>query len=651
MLGNQALQRLLRIRAIQAKLTVNQPGDKYEQEADRVAEQIVRVPEPAVQRNRTTVDAGRTTNLTSQQNAEVRERVQKELNSADAGLAFSHSEPENFLHDLGSGQPMDAASRMFFENRFGLHFGQVRVHTGKEAEGSAEALNARAHTCGARVVFGSGAYNPSTNSGKKLIAHELTHIVQQTSVPTQSHQITEKLETITKSKSITSYLYRGIQRSTGETGDAAVPEAATTEPDPEQTETAADTGLYTQSTGSMLELIIRKTPQDGVPGEAELTIRMDYIFVTAGTGLLGTELFDPIEFHNLYALGDTSIKMSRLPSPEAASQQLSDQQIEDSNTIDGSGTPLFWNYYNCKITYDYTLTVDPNITLWDAMIWQIQNKQGRGIFYAPFEIEGLREEQDIGSGRVDFIKRKFKELKKAPPDLLESRNRRELRKEAENYYYDTLFRLTRSESFRYRYIFLKMIEDNPETLIGKKIIVGSAYSHLSDDSEITEKLSVLNSSIQEQQDISTSEDTIDIGTDLRTFDNLMQEMFELGETFEHKTVAGIASLNDPNIAVIDPETLSIDESRFTGADIRPESRLSAEKYLQAVLEVRSEWIPELLAHEAGHNAGEVLQHGNPDYQYEQEGLQSSEIGKVRPTKENTIAIINDPLNRKYMEIH
>ncbi|MGB5618366.1 MAG: hypothetical protein WBM78_16090 [Desulfobacterales bacterium] len=128
-------------------------------------------------------------------------------------------------------------------------------------------------------------------------------------------------------------------------------------------------------------------------------------------------------------------------------------------------------------------------------------------------------------------------------------------------------------------------------------------------------------------------------------------MFERGETFEHTNLGGSASLNDPNIAVIDPEELSIDESRFTGADIQPEMRPFAEKYLQAILEARAEWIPELLAHEAGHNAAETVHQGNPDYQYEQEGLQSSEPRKVRPTEENTIAIINDSLNRKYMVIH
>jgi Domain of unknown function (DUF4157) len=81
---------------------------------------------------------------------------------------------------LGSpGQPLDAATRAFMEPRFGHDFSQVRVHSGDRAAQSAEAVNALAYTVGRDVIFGAGRYAPETSEGRRLIAHELTHVVQQ----------------------------------------------------------------------------------------------------------------------------------------------------------------------------------------------------------------------------------------------------------------------------------------------------------------------------------------------------------------------------------------------------------------------------------------------------------------------------------------
>lgn len=81
---------------------------------------------------------------------------------------------------LGSGgQPLDRNTRAFFEERFGHDFGRVRVHTDARAADSARAVNAYAYTVGQDVVFGAGRYEPATSAGKRLLAHELTHVVQQ----------------------------------------------------------------------------------------------------------------------------------------------------------------------------------------------------------------------------------------------------------------------------------------------------------------------------------------------------------------------------------------------------------------------------------------------------------------------------------------
>ena len=77
------------------------------------------------------------------------------------------------------GQPLDAATRAFMEPRFGQDFSSVRVHTSGQAAESAQAVNALAYTVGQNVVFGTGQYAPHTESGSRLIAHELTHVVQQ----------------------------------------------------------------------------------------------------------------------------------------------------------------------------------------------------------------------------------------------------------------------------------------------------------------------------------------------------------------------------------------------------------------------------------------------------------------------------------------
>lgn len=77
------------------------------------------------------------------------------------------------------GQPLDRATRAFMEPRFGHDFSQVRVHTDARAAKSAQAVNALAYTVGRDVVFGAGQYVSGTNEGRRLLAHELTHVMQQ----------------------------------------------------------------------------------------------------------------------------------------------------------------------------------------------------------------------------------------------------------------------------------------------------------------------------------------------------------------------------------------------------------------------------------------------------------------------------------------
>jgi hypothetical protein len=90
------------------------------------------------------------------------------------------------------GQPLSASTRTFFEPKFGHDFGKVRIHTDDKATESARAINARAYTTDQNIVFGSGEYDTRSPEGKRLLAHELTHVVQQSHRPvTASYTLNE----------------------------------------------------------------------------------------------------------------------------------------------------------------------------------------------------------------------------------------------------------------------------------------------------------------------------------------------------------------------------------------------------------------------------------------------------------------------------
>jgi Domain of unknown function (DUF4157) len=109
-------------------------------------------------------------------------------NAAVAQLLGGHMEQEEKSPVLdvvgsGGGQPLDPATRSFMESRMGHSFDGVRVHTDARASESAQAVNAQAYTVGRDVVVQSDRYRPGTPDGDRLLAHELTHVVQQAAGP------------------------------------------------------------------------------------------------------------------------------------------------------------------------------------------------------------------------------------------------------------------------------------------------------------------------------------------------------------------------------------------------------------------------------------------------------------------------------------
>ena len=155
---------------VQAQLKVNVPGDAYEQEADRVADQVMRMPEPAAQRKCAACESG---GPACSECAKEEERIQR------MPAAQTHSPLAATMPTITGGTALPRSSRDYFESRMGYDFSSVRLHTGPEAERSAQALAARAYTFGSNIVFATGEYKPETPEGNRLLAHELTHVVQQ----------------------------------------------------------------------------------------------------------------------------------------------------------------------------------------------------------------------------------------------------------------------------------------------------------------------------------------------------------------------------------------------------------------------------------------------------------------------------------------
>jgi len=226
--GNRAFGR-----CIQAKLSISQPGDAYEQEADRVADQVMRMPDPetrlpgGVESDSEYLPSvtGRRENCAAMKGienedepfkistienpsaplnieegeaegeppkAEVAEKCCQEDNhdnenpvvqlSCDPRPDAPKLEPEieGGIHAMrGQGTPLSSSERQFMEPRFGVDFGAIRLHTSHEADTHNRALQARAFTLGNDIFFRAGEYTSGEAESNRLLAHELTHTIQQ----------------------------------------------------------------------------------------------------------------------------------------------------------------------------------------------------------------------------------------------------------------------------------------------------------------------------------------------------------------------------------------------------------------------------------------------------------------------------------------
>ncbi len=166
----------------QAKLTINKPGDEYEQEADAVADKVMRMPD-RTPRNNLFFQPAISAIQRKCAHCEEQEKQQLQRKETNNSAVTRDQELDSYVENLsGRGQRLPKEVQNFFEPKFGYDFSNVKVHTDTTAANSAQSINALAYTSGNNMVFNKGQYQPETNTGKKLLAHELTHVVQQGSL-------------------------------------------------------------------------------------------------------------------------------------------------------------------------------------------------------------------------------------------------------------------------------------------------------------------------------------------------------------------------------------------------------------------------------------------------------------------------------------
>jgi len=192
-IGNQALQRLMHSNIkfdfaklpTQSKLKISQPGDTYEQEADTVAQQVMRISESnhigLEEANKEERISCKCLSCEMKKGGGGGEKVKISRKPSTVFGFETSNKATNKINDVLSshGAPLNNDTKKFMESRFGYDFSNVRIHTDAQAVESAQSLNSLAYTVENDIVFSSGTYMHGTIRGRQLLAHELAHVVQQ----------------------------------------------------------------------------------------------------------------------------------------------------------------------------------------------------------------------------------------------------------------------------------------------------------------------------------------------------------------------------------------------------------------------------------------------------------------------------------------
>ena len=220
-LASQGLTDLL-----QTKLRISNPGDKFEQEADRVADSVMRMPD----RDSTSMQPLHVSELAPTPYSQSVQRICDECEEEIRGQPEEEEEEiqgkardgtglqvETDIRDnKGGGQPLPVSLRNFFEPRFGYDFSHVRVHADSNSAGIAERISARAYTIGADVAFAHGEFQPDSTVGRQLLAHELAHVVQQGAAAERQNAASDDVTGLSKQSSIASSVTNGVVQRAGD---------------------------------------------------------------------------------------------------------------------------------------------------------------------------------------------------------------------------------------------------------------------------------------------------------------------------------------------------------------------------------------------------------------------------------------------------
>jgi hypothetical protein len=168
---------------VQAKLHVNQPGDMYEQEADAMADKVMRMSlngnmhEPKQMTGLIGKSVQRKCSKCEEE--EKKRPIMRKTDSGNGSIPVSSSFASSLNASKGGGSPLPQATKSFMENAFSTDFSNVKIHTDSQAAEMSKGISAKAFTYGNDIYFNSGEFASNTKEGKKLLAHELTHVVQQ----------------------------------------------------------------------------------------------------------------------------------------------------------------------------------------------------------------------------------------------------------------------------------------------------------------------------------------------------------------------------------------------------------------------------------------------------------------------------------------
>ncbi len=160
-------------------LRVSQPNDPAEKEADRIADAVMRMTKGGAE----TMKPVEPTLRYGEASGERILQAQGAMRAASPQGDSTAATDSVYETIKAPGQPLPTEIRAFFEPRIGRNMSHVRIHTSEKAQQSARELNALAYTIGSHVVFNAGEYKPYSSGGRRLLAHELIHVVQQTAKP------------------------------------------------------------------------------------------------------------------------------------------------------------------------------------------------------------------------------------------------------------------------------------------------------------------------------------------------------------------------------------------------------------------------------------------------------------------------------------